>query len=284
MNGFLNFYKPCGMSSAYALNLIKKRFKGEKMGHMGTLDPLASGVLPVAFGKSTRLFDYLLDKDKVYVAEFTFGYETDTLDRGGIVVKEKRCLPSLEEIKGVLSSLVGEVEQIPPIYSAKNVKGMRSYELARQGIEVELKPKKVVINSIDFIEKSGENSYVFLIKCKGGTYIRSICRDLAYSLNTYATMTALERLQSGIFTKENAFHLEEIIENFNEEKMLLKPDSILTFEKINLNKKHTDDIINGRLFSLDLPNGFYSVYGDCGFIGVGKIADKILKIKSYVKD
>lgn len=284
MNGFLNFYKPSGMSSAYALNLIKKRFKGEKMGHMGTLDPLASGVLPVAFGKSTRLFDYLLDKDKVYKAEFTFGYETDTLDRGGSVIKDNGYLPTIKEIEVVLPSLTGEINQIPPIYSAKNVNGMRSYELARLGVEVELKPKKVVISSIEFLEKSGENSYVFLIKCKGGTYIRSICRDLAYALNTYGTMTALERLQSGIFTKENAFSLEEIATSFDEEKMLIKPDAVLTLEKINLNKKHTDDIINGRLFSIDLPNGFYSVYSDCGFIGVGKIEDKILKIKAYIKD
>ena len=284
MNGFLNVYKPSGMSSAYALNLIKKRFKGEKMGHMGTLDPLASGVLPVAFGKSTRLFDYLLDKDKVYKAEFTFGYETDTLDRGGVVIKDNEKLPTESDIVSVLPSLIGEVMQMPPIYSAKNVNGMRSYELARLGVEVELKPKKVTITSIDFIEKSGENSYVFLIKCKGGTYIRSICRDLAYALNTYGTMTALERLQSGIFVKENAYSIEDITDNFDEEKMLIKPDSVLSLEKILLNEKRTDDIINGRLFTLDLPDGFYSVYGDCGFIGVGKITDKILKIKAYIKD
>ncbi len=284
MNGFLNFYKPSGMSSAYALNLIKKRFRGEKMGHMGTLDPLASGVLPVAFGKATRLFDYLLEKDKVYKAEFTFGYETDTLDRGGTVVKSNGYMPSVQEITAVLSSLTGEVEQLPPVYSAKNINGQRSYELARKGIDVDLKPKKVVITSIDFLEKSGENSYVFLIKCKGGTYIRSICRDLAYKLNTFATMTALERLQSGIFTLENAFSIEDIVDNFSEEKMLIKPDSVLTFEKINLSNRRTDDILNGRLFTLDMDDGFYSVYGRNEFIGVGKIEDKILKIKSYLKD
>lgn len=283
MNGFLNFYKPSGMSSAYALNLIKKRFKGIKMGHMGTLDPLASGVLPVAFGKSTRLFDYLLDKDKVYKAEFTFGYETDTLDRGGVIVKDKGSLPSEEEIKGVLNSLTGEVMQIPPVYSAKNINGKRSYELAREGVEVKLEPKKVVISCIDYIEKTGENSYLFLIKCKGGTYIRSICRDLAYKLNTFATMTGLERLRSGIFTLENAFSVEEVVNNFNEEKMLLTPDSVLTFEKVFLSDKQTDDIINGRHLSLELPNGFYSVYGKNEFIGVGKIYDKVLKIKSYIR-
>ncbi len=284
MNGFINFYKPSGMSSAYALNLIKKRFKGEKMGHMGTLDPLASGVLPVAFGKSTRLFDFLLDKTKVYIAEFTFSYETDTLDRGGKVIKEAEKVPSMSEIEGVLSSLVGVVEQIPPIYSAKNINGKRSYELARQGVEVELKPKKVTIKNIQILEQISPNTYKFLIECKGGTYIRSICRDMAYKLNTYATMTALERVESGVFNKENSFTLEEIIKNFNEEKMLIKPDNAVNFEVINLSDKNTEDIINGRDFFIQNKNGVYRVYGKGEFIGIGVLENNSLKIKAYIKD
>ncbi len=284
MNGFINFYKPSGMSSAYALNLIKKRFRGEKMGHMGTLDPLASGVLPVAFGKSTRLFDFLLDKTKVYIAEFTFSYETDTLDRGGKVVKEGGSLPLKNEIVKVLPSLVGEVEQIPPIYSAKNINGKRSYELARQGIEVELKSKKVSIKKIQILEQISPNTFKFLIECKGGTYIRSICRDMAYSLNTYATMTALERVESGVFNKDNSFTLEEIIESFNEEKMLIKPDNVVNFDIINLSDLNTDNIINGRDFFLQKNNGVYRVYGKSEFIGIGVLENNSLKIKAYIKD
>ena len=264
MNGFINLYKPSGMSSAYALNLIKKRFKGCKLGHMGTLDPLASGVLPVAIGKSTRLFDFLLDKIKVYKAVFTFSYETDTLDRGGVIIKDGGRIPFLEDIKNVLPTLIGEVMQIPPIFSAKNVNGKRSYELARMGVNVELQPKKVVINNITIVKELEKGSFEFLIYCKGGTYIRSICRDIAYKLNTYATMTYLERLNSGVFSKENSFTLEEIIDNFNEEKMLIKPDSVLSLDKIYLNKKQTLDVLNGRLFKLDKTDGFYSVYGVSG--------------------
>ncbi len=284
MNGFINLYKPSGMSSAYALGIIKKRFRGEKMGHMGTLDPLASGVLPIAFGKSTRLFDFLLEKNKIYKANFTFGYETDTLDRGGKIVKDNGSIPTLKEVESVLGSLIGNVEQLPPIYSAKNVNGKRSYELARSGVEVKLKPKMVFINDVKLTRQVDSDTFEFIIECKGGTYIRSICRDLAYALNTYATMTALERLESGIFTKENSFTLEEIVENFNEEKMLIAPDAVVSLDTINLTKKQTDDIINGRACPLILSDGFYKVYGNREFIGIGKIAENNLKIKAFIKD
>ncbi len=284
MNGFLNLYKPSGMSSAYALNLIKKQFKGIKMGHMGTLDPLASGVLPVAFGKSTRLFDFLLDKDKTYIACFTFGYETDTLDRGGKIIKQTDFIPTEQDIKGVLPNLIGEINQLPPVYSAKNVNGKRSYELAREGVEVDLKPKRVVISNVELIEQIDKSTFKFIIKCKGGTYIRSICRDLAYLLNTTATMTALERTESGVFTKENAFSLEEISNNFNNKKMLIAPDEVINFPTINLNPKQTLDILNGRYFLVDNKEGIYKVYGENEFIGVGIVKDKLLKIKAFIKD
>ena len=156
MNGFINYYKPSGISSAYAINRIKKLFKGDKIGPMGTLDPLAEGVLPIAIGKSTRLFDYLLDKEKIYIAEFTFGYETDTLDRGGKVIKEGGLVPTVDEVLKVIPTLVGKVDQLPPLYSAKNVGGERSYDLARRGIEVELKPKTVEIDAIEYLGKNGE--------------------------------------------------------------------------------------------------------------------------------
>ncbi len=283
MNGFINLYKPSGMSSAYALSLIKKKFKGEKMGHMGTLDPLASGVLPIAFGKSTRLFDFLLEKNKIYKALFTFGYETDTLDRGGKIVKENGVIPTLKEIESVLPNLIGSIEQLPPIYSAKNVNGKRSYELARKGIEVELKPKTVFIKDIKLTRQVSCDTYEFVIECKGGTYIRSICRDMAFALNTYATMTALERLESGIFTKENSFTLEEIINNFDKDKMLILPDTVVNLETVNLSKKKFSDVINGRLCLLDLADGFYKVYGENQFIGIGKIVDNNLKIKAFIR-
>ncbi len=283
MNGFINLYKPSGMSSAYAINKIKKILgKKVKCGHMGTLDPMASGVLPVGIGKATRLFNFLLDKDKVYTAEFTFGYETDTLDAEGKIIKDGGYIPTINEIKGVLGSLTGIVDQIPPAYSAKNVGGTRSYVLARQGIEVELKPKQVEINSIEVETTSTKNAYKFTIKCKGGTYIRSICRDIAYALNTYATMTKLTREKSGCFDLSNSVSAEEINSLQDIEMRIIKPEDTVYFEVIELNNKKYSDLINGRFCEVNLQNGIYKIYYENVFIGVGEVENNNLKCKAYV--
>ena len=283
MNGFINLYKPSGMSSAYAINKIKKLLgKKVKCGHMGTLDPMASGVLPVGIGKATRLFNFLLDKDKVYTAEFTFGYETDTLDAEGKIIKDGGYIPTINEIKGVLYSLTGIVNQIPPAYSAKNVGGTRSYVLARQGIEVELKPKQVEINSIEVETTSTKNAYKFTIKCKGGTYIRSICRDIAYALNTYATMTKLTREKSGCFDLSNSVSAEEINSFQDIEIRIIKPEDTVYFEVIELNNKKYSDLINGRFCEVNLQNGLYKIYYENVFIGVGEVENNNLKCKAYV--
>lgn len=283
MNGFINYYKPSGISSAYAINRIKKLFKGYKVGHMGTLDPLAEGVLPLAVGKSTRLFDFLLDKTKVYIAEFTFGYQTDTLDRGGKIVKEGGYIPILNEVEKVIPNLLGKVMQVPPSFSAKNVGGERSYNLARRGIEVELKPKEVEIDDIKILSANG-GVYTFEITCKGGTYIRSICRDMASLLNTYATMTALKRTVSGAFSLENSVTEEDVKKAKSINDLLIQPDSVLTFEKILLSEYQTTELINGRPFDLVKKDGVYRVYDDNNrFIGVGIITDRKLKIKAYIK-
>ena len=284
MNGFINYYKPSGISSAYAINRIKKLFKGCKIGHMGTLDPLAEGVLPLAVGKSTRLFDFLLDKEKIYIAEFTFGYETDTLDRGGQIIKSEGLIPTKEEILKVLPTLVGKVDQIPPLYSAKNVGGERSYHIARRGGTVELKPKTVEIDSI--VLDGGENGvYTFTITCKGGTYIRSICRDLAYALNTFATMTKLKRIKSGAFTLENAVTEQDLIELKDLKSLLIKPDKMVDFKSIYLDEYSSVELASGRPFKIDEKDGVYKVYDNLSsFIGIGIVNENALKIKAYLKD
>lgn len=167
MNGFLNIYKPRGMSSAHCLNKIKKKID-YKCGHMGTLDPLACGILPVGVGQATRLFDHLLDKTKTYVAQFTFGYETDTLDLEGEVLQNSENIPTQAEIEAVLPTLRGKVMQIPPVFSAKCVDGKKSYQLARKGIAVDLPPKQVEIYSIKLI-KNQSPTFWFEISCGGGT-------------------------------------------------------------------------------------------------------------------
>ena len=283
MNGFINLYKPRGISSAQCLNKVKK-ILDYKCGHMGTLDPLACGVLPVAVGQATRLFDLMLDKQKVYIAEFTFGYETDTLDLEGETILSGGRVPTAEEIEKILPSLVGEIDQIPPAYSAKCVDGKKSYQLARAGKTVELAPKKVQIYSIKMLKKQSQApAYRFEITCGGGTYIRSICRDMAYALNTYATMSALERIQSGYFTKQNSVTVEQLESCENPCDLLIASDETLSFEKVLLTKAQAERILNGIYDDYHLPNGKYRVYCEQEFWGVANVENKKLVIKPYVR-
>lgn len=283
MNGFLNLYKPKGVSSAYVLNAVKRSIRGEIVGHMGTLDPLASGVLPVAIGKSTRLFDYLLDKKKVYIAHFTFGYQTDTLDLEGKVEKTCDFIPDLERVKAESQKLVGEIMQIPPIYSAKCVNGKRSYELARKGESVTLPPKKVTINSIEVLEQVSKAEFKVRIECKGGTYIRSIARDLGELCSSCATMSALERVESGVFTVENSVNAEDFIKSNDKASFLMPPQDAVDFPIINLDAKQTERLFNGLYDIYDFADGTYKVFCPDGFYGVGEVKSGKIKVKAYVR-
>ena len=283
MNGFLNLYKPKGVSSAYVLNAVKRSIRGEIVGHMGTLDPLASGVLPVAIGKSTRLFDYLLDKKKVYIATFAFGFQTDTLDLEGKVEKTSDFIPDIDRVISESKKLIGEIMQKPPIYSAKCVNGKRSYELARKGEVVDLPPKKVVINDVSILEQISKTEFKIRIECKGGTYIRSIARDLGELCSSCATMTALERVESGIFTVENSVKAEDFVKSTDKQLFLIPPESVVDYPTITLNAKQTERLFNGLYDIFDYPNGTYRVFCPDGFYGVGDIKDGKLKVKAYIR-
>ena len=210
MNGFINVLKPVGATASDMVVCIKHILHEKKIGHLGTLDPGASGVLPVAVGLGTKLFDFLTDKTKKYRAFFTFGKTTDTLDSYGNIVVDNGAIPSANQLQAVLSGFTGEFEQVPPVYSAKSVGGVRAYKLARNGIQVELKPRKINIYNISFIAQKTDDTFVFDITCGGGTYIRSIVRDIADKLNTVGYMSGLIRLQSGCFDIEQAYTLDEI--------------------------------------------------------------------------
>lgn len=273
------------MTSAYALNKIKKILgKKIKCGHMGTLDPMASGVLPVGIGKATRLFNYLLDKDKEYLAEFTFGYETDTLDADGKITRNGGKIPSLDEVKAAALKLVGKIDQIPPAFSAKKIDGARSYTLARQGVEVELKPKTVEITDIDVESTDDAAVFKFIIKCKGGTYVRSICRDVASLMGTYATMTKLIRKKSGLFSIENSINADDVNTLDDLLIKLIKPEDTLSFEKLELTDLQYEDLINGRRCSIKKADGLYGVFNKNEFIGVCLLENENLKIKAYIKE
>ena len=284
MNGFLNLYKPKGITSAHILNAVKKSLKGVPVGHMGTLDPLASGVLPVAIGKSTRLFDYLLDKDKVYIATFEFGYQTTTLDLEGETEFTSTYIPNLNEVLNALKKLTGEIMQIPPIYSAKCVGGKKGYKLARQGKQFELPPKKVLVNSIELLEVLSEKSYKIKISCKGGTYIRSICRDIGLICNSRATMTSLIREKSGIFSIENSVSAEDFVLSENKESFIIPPEIVVNYPEIRLTEEETTRLYNGLYDFFDYKDGIYSVFSPTEFYGVGEIKDNKLKVKAYIRD
>ena len=284
MNGFLNLYKPKGVSSAFVLNQIKRSVRGETVGHMGTLDPLASGVLPVAIGKSARLFDFLLDKSKTYVADFAFGYETDTLDLEGKVIRTSPVIPTEEEIAKVLPSLCGDVDQIPPLFSAKCVNGKRGYELARKGKEFTLPPKRVHIEKIELLGRTEENKYRFLIVCGGGTYIRSIARDIGEALGSCATMTDLVRRSSGIFDIDSSVTAERFANAEDKKSLLIPPDEVVSFPKLELTEREAERLFNGLYDRFSFPDGIYRVYEPNAFYGVGILTDGKLKVKAYIRD
>ena len=281
--GFINVDKPSGIVSSTVVNKIKW-LSGVPCGHMGTLDPLASGVLPVGVGNATRLFDYFLEKEKEYIAEFTFGVDSDTLDSTGSLVRGGH-VPNESEIEGILPTLCGEVMQVPPKYSAKNVNGRRGYDLARAGIEFELAPKKVNIYAIELLGKKEdcEDTYLLKIRCGGGTYIRSIARDMAAVLGTKGVMSALRRTQSGIFTLENAIPFNVLEQDPSVEELsqyLIPTDSVLPFDKIDLTDKETSKLLMGQTVATALADGLYKMYTADGFYGLAEVTEGRAKAKT----
>lgn len=271
MIGFYNILKPTGVSSGFVVNKIK-RITNEKVGHLGTLDPSASGVLSIAVGRATKFFDYFLNKDKEYVALAKFGVLTNTLDSDGEILKREDVQVSLEDIKKVLPSLCGKVDQIPPIFSSKNVNGERAYDLARQGKQVVLEPKKVQIYSIKAEKLTQNNLFRIKIHCSSGTYVRSIIRDIAEKIGTVATTVCIIRTCSGKFEISDSITLDELAEN--PEKHLIKINSILNLPEIELSLLQAKDLFSGKEIMLDRDDGEYLSFYQGEEFSVLKIENK----------
>lgn len=273
MNGFVNILKPTGMTSSDVVVIVRgvlRSHSGQmlKVGHFGTLDPGGAGVLPVAIGRATRLFDYALNEGKVYRAEFCFGKTTDTLDSYGNIANTCDKIPTLNEIMSVLPKLTGNICQVPPMYSSISISGKRAYELARQGETVDIKGRNVVINSIKFIEQT-ETGFVFDIDCSSGTYIRSLVRDMAKLLGTVGYMSYIIRLKSGRFSIENSVTLEEF--KLNPEKYLIPIEYFTdSLPRYDVNEKYSTAVLNGvKIYLKDLPSGFFTVYLNQKLLGIG---------------
>lgn len=271
MTGFVNINKETGVSSAFVVNRVK-RLAHTPAGHMGTLDPLASGVLPVALGNACRLFDYFSDKKKTYLARFRFGVTTDTLDGEGEKIY-KGEVPRAEEIQSALPALTGKILQIPPAYSAKSVNGVRSYVLARASREAELAPKEVEVFSFRCLEQTAPDEFAFEIVCGGGTYIRALARDLAKELRTYAYMSKLERTASGIFNLESAVALDKLTaENIFD--YIIPTEEALPYPVLNL---QSDRVFNGLKERVEREDGLYKLYRKGEFYGIASVKDGLAK-------
>lgn len=280
LNGFVNVLKPAGATASDIVVKLRKVLSEKKIGHLGTLDPGAVGVLPIAVGQGTKLFNFLTNKQKVYRATFTFGTTTDTLDSYGAVVA-KSDIPPFEVIVDVLQNFVGEIEQIPPMYSAISVGGVRAYDLARQGVEVPLKARKVTVLSIDNIVKLSDNTIMLDITCSGGTYIRSLCRDIAAAVNSVAYMSSLIRLASGNFVISNALTYQQVEEQRENAVLdILYPISDLpTFVVDDSKYKQLDCGIKIKCDTF----GYSKIYCKDEFFGVG-YSDGQLQLEYYLKN
>lgn len=298
MKGFVNINKPLGMTSSDVVVKVRgilRRASGEKqkVGHLGTLDPQGSGVLPVAVGTATRLFDFMQEKTKVYQATFVFGKETDTLDGVGKVVATSDILPTTEQIFAFVSSYCGEIDQIPPQYSAKSVDGKRAYDLAREGKTVNLATKRVNIIYVKLIEAVdgfahlangnyvlSENEYAFEIACSSGTYIRSIARDVAHALGTVGYMSSINRIQSGNFVFEDAVTLEEFEkEPFRYLKNI--GDVLCDCDCFDLDEQFAKKVLNGvKLPFDDMPSGLFLVKLNGEIVAIGENEDGLLRLKT----
>lgn len=217
-NGILNINKPEGWTSQDVVAKLRGRLHIRRVGHTGTLDPMATGVLPVCFGKATRIIEYYDDDFKTYEAGMKLGMVTDTLDITGTVLETKPVDVSEEDVIQAIDSFRGWITQIPPKYSALKVNGKPLYKYAREGVEVEIKSRKIYVEDIQPVEVNlGENRILFRVTCSKGTYIRTICDDIGKKLGCGGTMTALQRIQSGCFRVEDARTLPEILEMTDEE-------------------------------------------------------------------
>ena len=285
MNGIIIINKHKNCTSHDIVYKVKKIFN-EKVGHTGTLDPMATGVLPLLIGKGTLCSKYLINHDKKYKVNLQLGKKTDTADSEGKIIEEKVIDDKIfnkEELEKALKSFVGKQEQIPPMYSAIKVNGKKLYEYARKGEKVKIEPRKIEIYDINLLDIDKEEKQIkFEVSCSKGTYIRSLCEDIAGKLNTVGYMLELERTKVGDFRIENAITLKELEENKENEEYIQK--HIISLEEIfknnqniELKSNQLDLLLNGVKLTNINKDGVYKLYNDSKFIGTGTIKDNLLK-------
>ena len=276
VDGLLLLNKPLGLSSNQLVSKIKILFYAKKVGHTGTLDPMATGLLPICLGEATKFSSYLLNADKTYEALIRLGYKSSTGDMEGEIIKQNiDKMPSLAEIKKLIYQFIGTTEQLPPMYSAMKHQGKPLYIYARDGIDIPRPKRKIQIHTIELLDYDG-GKLRLRIKCSKGTYIRTLAEDIGDGLNVGGYLIELRRTHIGNYSIENALDIDKIEKTKDDERnqLLLLPEELLRqYEKIILNSKEENAIKNGKIIEqkTKIP-GLYRLYGENNdFIGLGEI-------------
>lgn len=290
MNGVLNIFKNKGMTSFDVVSRVRKIANEKKVGHTGTLDPEAEGVLPVCIGKATKIIDYIMDSEKGYSVKFKLGIKTTTYDLEGEVIEERDTSSLTEkEVEEAINSFKGEYSQVPPMFSALKKNGVRLYDLARKGIEVEREGRNIKIYNIENINI--ELPYVSMdVTCSKGTYIRSLCYDIGEKLNVFATMTELKRFKTSFFSEDDSINIDDLNEENIKEHLISIEEALKNYPEIYLTKGYDKLIINGvrvadKRFTKNVVENdiLYKVYDENKkFLGLGKKNEEGFKMEKLL--
>ena len=283
MNGIVIIDKPAGWTSQDVTARLRRVFNTRRIGHGGTLDPMATGVLPVFVDRATRGVEFFEHAEKTYEATLRLGLTTDTEDTTGTVLEEKKVSVTEADLLDVLPHFRGEIMQIPPMYSALKVNGKKLYELARAGKEIQRQPRPITIHTLELLEFGG-NTARLRVRCSKGTYIRTLCKDIGAALGCGGCMAALRRVQAGEYTIEDAVPLETLLECETPEQYLRSVDSMFrNHPAVTLTEKQEQRCRNGNSFTLGIADGTYRAYSQSGeFLALSKVENGVMStIKSF---
>ena len=284
-NGIIVIDKPEGWTSMDVCAKLRGILREKRIGHAGTLDPMATGVLPVFVGRATRAVEFASESEKEYIAGLKLGVITNTQDTSGEVLEERPVNVPAEILEQVLSQFRGNIEQIPPMYSAIKINGKKLYELARKGREVERKARPVTIHALTVEEQTSPDEFILRVRCSKGTYVRTLCHDIGLALGCGGTMSSLRRTMAAGFTLEQSVTLEQVQAHELPQQLLMGVDSYFSHHpSLTVNAGVEKKIRNGMTCVLpDTPENIYRVYGQDGsFLAVSRLEQgKLLTVKSF---
>ena len=283
MNGIVIIDKPAGWTSQDVTARLRRVFGTRRIGHGGTLDPMATGVLPVFVGRATRGVEFFEHAEKTYETELLLGVATDTEDTTGTVLFRREVSVTQEQLDGTLERFRGEIMQIPPMYSALKVNGQKLYDLARKGRQVERQPRPVTVHELTLLSREGDTLHL-RVRCSKGTYIRTLCADIGEALGCGGCMQALRRTQAGEYTIAEAVPLQQLLEAAEPEIYLRDVDTMFRgYPAVKLTVNQEKRCRNGNAFSVSLPGGTYRAYSQSGeFLMLAKVKDGVMStIKSF---